>query len=104
MVIGGHDYTGQPSTDVDTPNGVVRRMILGSTGGHGDGDGFGGLSTPRNNAPFVLLSIDRRDGAVTVDTTTVHPDASVTMSQRHPGAADRPPAGSGALTAGSRSG
>lgn len=80
IVIGGHDYTGKPSTDVDTPNGVVRRIILGSTGGHGEGDGFGGLSTPRNNAPFVLLSIDRRDGSVTADTVTVHPDASVTMT------------------------
>ena len=80
IVIGGHDYTGRPSTDVDTPNGVVRRIILGSTGGHGEGDGFGGLSTPRNNAPFVLLTVDRRDGTVTADTVTVHPDASVTMA------------------------
>ncbi|MDQ1720512.1 MAG: hypothetical protein QOI26_246, partial [Pseudonocardiales bacterium] len=45
---------------------------------HGDGDGFGGLSTPRNNAPFALLTVDRKTGAVTVDTVTVHPDASVT--------------------------
>jgi hypothetical protein len=59
---------------------VVRRIILGSTGGHGAGDGFGGLTTPRNPAPFVLLSIDRRDGAVTADTVTVHPDASVTIA------------------------
>ncbi len=80
IVIGGHDYTGKPSTDVQTPNGVVRRIILGSTGGHGAGDGFGGLTTPRNPAPFVLLSIDRRDGAVTADTVTVHPDASVTIA------------------------
>jgi len=80
IVIGGHDYTGKPSTDVDTPNGVVRRIILGSTGGHGEGDGFGGLSTPRNNAPFVLLTVDRRDGTVTADTVTVHPDASVTLT------------------------
>jgi hypothetical protein len=28
----------------------------------------------------VLLSIDRRDGAVTADTVTVHPDASVTIA------------------------
>lgn len=80
IVIGGHDYTGRPSADVSTPNGVVRRIILGSTGGHGAGDGFGGLSTPRNNAPFVLLTIDRVSGAVTADTVTVHPDASVTMT------------------------
>lgn len=80
IVIGGHDYTGRPSADVNTPNGVVRRIILGSTGGHGAGDGFGGLSTPRNNAPFVLLTIDRNSGAVTADTVTVHPDASVTMA------------------------
>lgn len=78
IVIGGHDYTGRPSADLSTPNGVVRQIILGSTGGHGDGDGFGGLSTPRNNAPFALLTIDRKTGAVTVDTVTVHPDASVT--------------------------
>ncbi|MEO7262487.1 MAG: hypothetical protein ABI047_14715 [Jatrophihabitantaceae bacterium] len=80
IVIGGHDYTGKPSAEVRTSNGVVRRVILGSTGGHGAGDGFGGLSTPRNNAPFVLLTVDRRTGAVTVDTVTVHPDASVTMA------------------------
>ncbi|MEO6502624.1 MAG: hypothetical protein ABIQ09_12010 [Jatrophihabitantaceae bacterium] len=80
IVIGGHDYTGKPSADVNTTNGVVRRIILGSTGGHGAGDGFGGLSTPRNNAPFVLLTIDRKSGAVTADTVTVHPDASVTMA------------------------
>ncbi|MDQ1722696.1 MAG: hypothetical protein QOI26_2430 [Pseudonocardiales bacterium] len=79
IVIGGHDYTGKPSVDVNTPNGVVRTIILGSTGGHGDGDGLGGLSTPRNNAPFVLLTVDRKTGAVTADTVTVHPDASVTM-------------------------
>ena len=79
IVIGGHDYTGRPSADVSTPNGVVRTITLGSTGGHGQGDGLGGLSTPRNNAPFVLLTVDRRTGAVTADTVTVHPDASVTM-------------------------
>jgi hypothetical protein len=79
IVIGGHDYTGRPSTELITPDGVVRTIIVGSTGGHGEGDGFGGLSTPRNNAPFVLLTIDRQSGAVTVDTVTVHPDASVTM-------------------------
>jgi hypothetical protein len=80
LVIGGHDYTGQPPENVSTPNGVVRRLSLGSTGGHGAGDGLGGLSTPRNNAPFLVLSIDRQTGEVTVDTTTVHPDASVTLS------------------------
>ncbi|MDQ1739088.1 MAG: hypothetical protein QOE53_740, partial [Pseudonocardiales bacterium] len=80
IVIGGHDYTGKPSAEVATPDGVVRTIIVGSTGGHGEGDGLGGLSTPRNNAPFVLLTIDRRTGAVTVDTVTVHPDASVTMA------------------------
>jgi hypothetical protein len=80
IVIGGHDYTGKPSAEQTTPDGVVRTIILGSTGGHGEGDGLGGLSTPRNNAPFVLLSIDRKSGAVTVDTVTVHPDASVTMA------------------------
>ena len=79
IVIGGHDYTGKPSTELATPNGVVRTIIVGSTGGHGEGDGLGGLSTPRNNAPFVLLTIDRQSGAVTADTVTVHPDASVTM-------------------------
>lgn len=81
IVIGGHDYTGQPPRTVTNANGQVRQVILGSTGGHGDGDGFGGLSTPRNNAPFVLLSIDRKTGEVTVDTTTVHPDASVTVAR-----------------------
>lgn len=80
IVIGGHDYTGLPSQNVSTSDGgITRRIILGSTGGHGAGDGLGGLSTPRNNAPFVLLSIDKKTGSVTVDTTTVHPDASVTM-------------------------
>ena len=79
IVIGGHDYTGQPPRTITNANGQVREVILGSTGGHGDGDGFGGLSTPRNNAPFVLLSIDKKTGEVTVDTTTVHPDASVTV-------------------------
>ena len=58
---------------------MVRKIILGSTGGHGEGDGLGGLTSPRNNAPFVLLSIDRTTGEVRVDTTTVHPDASVTV-------------------------
>ncbi|HEY0166459.1 MAG TPA: hypothetical protein VGB75_05395 [Jatrophihabitans sp.] len=80
IVIGGRDYSGKPSAEVSTPNGVVRVISLGSTGGHGAGDGFGGLSTPRNNAPFVLLTVDRVSGAVTVDTVTVHPDASVTMA------------------------
>jgi|GEM_PF-5508180 len=80
IVIGGHDYTGKPSADVPNPNGTVRSITLGSTGGHGAGDGFGGLTTPRNPAPFVLLSIDRNDGAVTADTVTVHPDASVTLA------------------------
>jgi len=80
LVIGGHDYTGQPAEAVSTPNGVVRRLTLGSTGGHGAGDGLGGLSTPRNDAPFLVLSIDRQTGQVTADTTTVHPDASVTLS------------------------
>ncbi|HEV2887768.1 MAG TPA: hypothetical protein VGX49_12710, partial [Jatrophihabitans sp.] len=80
IVIGGHAYAGKPSAEINTPNGVVRTITLGSTGGHGEGDGFGGLSTPRNNAPFVLLTLDRRTGAVTVDTVTVHPDASVTMT------------------------
>ncbi|MGI8665790.1 MAG: metallophosphoesterase family protein [Jatrophihabitans sp.] len=79
IVIGGHDYTGQPPANVQTPNGTVRTVTLGSTGGHGAGDGFGGLSTPRNDAPFVMLDIDKATGAVTVDTTTVHPDASVTV-------------------------
>jgi hypothetical protein len=81
IVIGGHDYTGQPPRTVTNANGQVREVILGSTGGHGDGDGFGGLSTPRNNAPFVLLSIDRKTGEVIVDTTTVHPDATVTATR-----------------------
>ena len=63
LVIGGHDYTGQPAQTVSTPDGLVRKVILGSTGGHGAGDGFGGLSTPRNDAPFVVLSIDRATGA-----------------------------------------
>lgn len=80
FVVGGHSYDGEPSENVDTPNGTVRKVILGSTGGHGAGDGIGGLSTPRNNAPFVLLSIDRKTGEVRVDTTVVHPDASVTIS------------------------
>lgn len=80
LVIGGHDYVGEPSANVNTPDGVVRKVILGSTGGHGANDGFGGLSTPRNDAPFVLISIDKKSGAVTVDTTTVHPDASVTVA------------------------
>jgi hypothetical protein len=80
IVIGGHSYTGEAPADVATPAGTVRRIILGSTGGHGDGDGLGGLSTPRNNAPFMLLSIDKKTGEVRVDTTTVHPDASVTVT------------------------
>lgn len=80
FVIGGHSYDGEPSKDITTPAGVVRKVILGSTGGHGEGDGIGGLTTPRNNAPFVLLSIDRKTGEVRLDTTTVHPDASVTVT------------------------
>jgi len=79
LVIGGHSYTGAPSKDVTTPDGTVRTVTLGSTGGHGANDGLGGLSTPRNNAPFDLITIDRSTGEVTVDTTTVHPDASVTV-------------------------
>ncbi len=81
IVIGGHDYTGLPSRDVQTTNGPVAKIILGSTGGHGAGDGFGGLSTPRNDAPFVLLSLDKTTGAITVTTTTVHPDATVTIAE-----------------------
>jgi hypothetical protein len=80
LVIGGHSYTGEPSRDINTPAGVVRQIVLGSTGGHGANDGLGGLSTPRNDAPFVLISIDRKTGELTVDTTTVHPDATVTVS------------------------
>ncbi|HET6208739.1 MAG TPA: hypothetical protein VFD94_00075 [Jatrophihabitans sp.] len=80
LVIGGHDYVGQPAESVSTPNGPVRRLTLGSTGGHGEGDGLGGLSTPRNNAPFLLLSIDKLTGRIELDTTTVHPDASVSLS------------------------
>jgi len=80
LVIGGHSYTGEPPRNVSTPDGTVRTLLLGSTGGHGAGDGLGGLTTPRNNAPFDLLTIDRSTGEVTVDTTTVHPDASVTVT------------------------
>jgi hypothetical protein len=80
LVIGGHSYTGEPSEDISTPQGTLRRIILGSTGGHGAGDGIGGLSTPRNDAPFALLSVDRATGEVLLDTTTVHPDASVTVT------------------------
>ncbi len=80
LVIGGHSYTGEPSRDVSTPAGTVRQLVLGSTGGHGANDGLGGLSTPRNDAPFVMISIDRKTGEVRVDTTTVHPDASVDVS------------------------
>ncbi len=79
IVVGGHSYDGEPSQDISTSAGVVRKVILGSTGGHGEGDGIGGLTTPRNNAPFLLLSIDRTTGEVRIDTTTVHPDASVTV-------------------------
>jgi len=80
LVIGGHSYTGEPSQNISTPDGTVRQLVLGSTGGHGANDGLGGLSTPRNDAPFVLISIDRKTGEITVDTTTVHPDASVTVA------------------------
>jgi hypothetical protein len=80
LVIGGHSYTGEPSRDIATPDGTVRQIVLGSTGGHGANDGLGGLSTPRNDAPFVLISIDRKTGEITVDTTTVHPDGSVTVA------------------------
>jgi hypothetical protein len=80
LVIGGHSYTGEPSRNISTPAGTVRQIVLGSTGGHGANDGLGGLSTPRNNAPFVLLSIDRTTGEVRVDTTTVQPDASVSVA------------------------
>ncbi|MFL6162502.1 MAG: hypothetical protein ACJ74U_09745 [Jatrophihabitantaceae bacterium] len=80
LVIGGHSYTGEPSRDVSTPDGTVRQIVLGSTGGHGANDGLGGLSTPRNDAPFVLISIDRKTGEVSVDTTTVHPDGSVSIA------------------------
>lgn len=79
IVIGGHSYDGEPSKDITTSAGVVRKVILGSTGGHGEGDGIGGLTTPRNNAPFLLLSIDKQTGEIRIDTTTVHPDASVTV-------------------------
>jgi hypothetical protein len=80
LVIGGHDYVGQPAEAVNTPDGPVRRLILGSTGGHGAGDGLGGLSTPRNDAPFLVLSIDKLTGRIEAVTTTVHPDASVSLS------------------------
>lgn len=80
LVIGGHSYTGRPSRNISTPAGTVRQIVLGSTGGHGANDGLGGLSTPRNNAPFVLISIDRTTGEVRVDTTTVQPDASVSVA------------------------
>jgi len=80
IVIGGHSYDGEPSKNITTDAGVVRKVILGSTGGHGAGDGIGGLTTPRNNAPFELLSIDKKTGEVRVDTTVVHPDSSVTVS------------------------
>lgn len=80
LVIGGHSYTGEPSRNIDTADGTVREIVLGSTGGHGANDGLGGLSTPRNDAPFVLISIDRKTGEMTVDTTTVHPDGSVTLA------------------------
>jgi hypothetical protein len=80
LVIGGHSYTGEPSRNISTPDGTVRQIVLGSTGGHGANDGLGGLSTPRNNAPFVLISIDRTTGEVRVDTTTVQPDASVSVA------------------------
>jgi hypothetical protein len=80
LVIGGHSYTGEPSQDITTPDGTVRQIVLGSTGGHGANDGLGGLSTPRNDAPFVLISIDRKTGEVTVDTTTVHPDGTVSVA------------------------
>jgi hypothetical protein len=80
LVIGGHSYTGEPSQNIPTPDGTVRQIVLGSTGGHGANDGLGGLSTPRNDAPFVLISIDRKTGEITVDTTTVHPDGSVTVA------------------------
>ena len=80
LVIGGHSYTGEPPRNVSTPDGTVRTLMLGSTGGHGAGDGLGGLTTPRNDAPFDLLTIDKSTGEVTVDTTTVHPDASVTVT------------------------
>ncbi|MEO9239580.1 MAG: hypothetical protein ABI418_15980, partial [Jatrophihabitantaceae bacterium] len=33
LVIGGHDYVGQQPSTVDTATGVVRKVILGSTGG-----------------------------------------------------------------------
>lgn len=81
IVIGGHDFTGQPSEDIQTSSGPVAKIVLGSTGGHGENDGFGGLSTPRNDAPFIVLTIDKTTGAISVDTTTVHPDATVTVSQ-----------------------
>jgi hypothetical protein len=80
LVIGGHDYVGQPAETISTPDGPVRRLILGSTGGHGANDGLGGLSTPRNDAPFLVLSIDKLTGRIELDTTTVHPDASVSLS------------------------
>ena len=80
LVIGGHSFTGEPSRNISTPTGTVRQIVLGSTGGHGANDGLGGLSTPRNNAPFVLLSIDRTTGEVRVDTTTVQPDTTVSVA------------------------
>jgi hypothetical protein len=80
LVIGGHSYTGEPSQNISTPDGTVRQIVLGSTGGHGANDGLGGLSTPRNDAPFVLISVDRKTGEMTVDTTTVHPDGTVSVA------------------------
>jgi hypothetical protein len=80
IVIGGHDFAGKPVQNLKTGSNVTRKLTLGSTGGHGSGDGIGGLSTPRNNAPFVMLSIDKKTGSLSVDTITVKPDASVTMS------------------------
>ncbi|MCW2540333.1 MAG: metallophosphoesterase [Frankiales bacterium] len=81
IVIGGHSFTDQPSQNVVADSGeITREITLGSTGGHGSGDGIGGLSTPRNNATFKLLRIDKKTGAVTVDTTTVSPSGSVTVA------------------------
>jgi hypothetical protein len=82
IVVGGHSFTGQAPVLYRTAGRLTRQLVLGSTGGHGANDGFGGLSTPRNAAPFSVLSINKRTGAIGVDTVTVFPDTTVTLTHR----------------------
>lgn len=81
FVVGGHSYTAKPSQNIVGANGqTTRELFLGSGGGHSDKDGYGaGLTTLRNTATYMTLSINKKTGEVFADTTTLSPDKKVTI-------------------------